>query len=144
MGIQRIWKYVSSEWFYSRSAVFLFSTSAGLVLLTLALGWSLEFVPASITLAVTQQASNPSLAIQLGFALVGVLLTAAYAFVLLGMFRFWTAYDRSSPMTRKIWFVIMIAGFFVGISLGTALYCLAVYLPQVLKNPTRQSQGLAV
>jgi hypothetical protein len=138
MGIQRIWKHVSREWFYNKSSVFLFSISAALVLLTLALG----FVP-GVSLAVTKEASNPSLVVQLGFALVGILLTAAYIFVLLGMFRFWTAYDNSSPIARKIWFVIMIAGF-VGISLGTAVYCFAVYLPQALKNSARQSQGLAV
>jgi len=144
MGTKWLWKHISDEWFYTRSAVWVFSISATLVVLCTVFGGSLEFVPNSVQLFLTKEASNPSLMVQLGFALVAIPLVIAYLVVLVGMFRFWVVCDHSSRMARRIWFVVMIVGMLFGFSLGTALYCFAVYLPQVLKNSSGQSQRVAV
>jgi hypothetical protein len=143
MGMERLWKHVTNEWFYTKSAVWVFSISAALVVLSMAFGWSLEFVPESARDSLTRAFANPSLTAQLGFGLTGISLGLARLVVFVGMFRFWAVCDRSSRMARRIWFVIMIVGF-VGISFGTALYCFAVYVPQVLANSARQSQGVGV
>ncbi|HKV06186.1 MAG TPA: hypothetical protein VJO53_13905 [Candidatus Acidoferrales bacterium] len=142
MSMQLIWKHVSNEWFYTKSALFVFSTSAAIVMLSLTFGWGLEFLPKSVEHSVMNAFSNPSPMAQVGFTLAGVSVAAGHIVIFVGMFRFWAVCDRSRPIARRIWFVIMIVGVLVGLSLGTALYCFMVYLPQMLKNSVKQSQRI--
>jgi hypothetical protein len=125
MSMQIIWKRIKNEWFYTRTAIVLFVTSATIVMLGVAFG---EFGPRNVTI------SN-SLAAQLCFSLAMVSLAFSTLVVIVGMFRYWSVCDQSGQLMHRIWLVIMIVGL-LWLGLGPALYCFAVYLPQTLRNPT--------
>jgi hypothetical protein len=133
MSTAKLWDWLGDGWFYSRAAVSIFSISAALVLISLAFGFTLHLWPDGLRRPITNAFSNSSPVVQSAFALAGIVLGLAYVVIFVGMFRFWRVCDGSSRMARRIWFVMMVVGF-VGLSLGTALYCFAVYLPQVFRN----------
>jgi uncharacterized membrane protein YidH (DUF202 family) len=124
MSMEVIWKRVKNEWFHTRTAIVLFVTSAAIVMLGFAFG---ELWPRNIII-------SRSLAAQLSFSLAMMMWAFSTLVVTFGMFRYWTVGDRSSRMVHRTWLVIMIVGFLLGLGLGPALYCFAVYLPQALKT----------
>ncbi len=124
--MQLIWKRVKNEWFFTRTAMVLFATSAIIVMLGLGLT---ELRPKNAVI-------SSSFTTQLGYSLAGISWALSALVIIVGMFRYWAVCDQSSPIVRRIWFVIMIVGL-VWLVLGPALYCLAVYLPQTLRNPAK-------
>jgi uncharacterized membrane protein YidH (DUF202 family) len=125
-GMDAIWKRIDDRWFYSKTAIGLFGTSATFVALAFVFG---ELWPRDVII-------SSSLTEQVPFTLAMMLLAVSELVVIVGMFRYWIRRDRSSRKARTIWFAIMIVGLFVGLGLGCALYCFAVYMPQTLRNPT--------
>jgi hypothetical protein len=59
----------------------------------------------------------------------------AIFFLWIGMWRYWVRIDESKAWMKKLSFVVLLLGFWY----GSCVYCLAVYLPQVL----RKERGLA-
>jgi len=125
-----LWKYVRNEWFYTKSAAFLFTTSAILVVIFVL---SAGFLPDSFG-----NGANYSIAQQAGFALLGILFGTSNIILLIGMFRFWVACDQSRPIARKIWFAVMIVGL-LRLGLGAAAYCFVAYIPQVARGFSKGS-----
>jgi len=123
MGTNKIWKWITDEWFYSRTAISLFATSATFATLLFAFG---ELGPKNVSI-------SSAFAEQFAITVAAMVLAMSELIVIVGMFRYWTKCDRSSRIVRRIWFAIMILGF-VGLGLGCALCCFAVYLPQTLGN----------
>ena len=58
---------------------------------------------------------------------LGVIGPIAIFFLWLGMWRYWMRLDKSKGLTRRIWFVILLIGFFY----GSVLYYFCVYRSQV-------------
>ena len=127
-----LWKHVKSEWFYTKQAAFVFTTSAILVFILIA---GSEFVPVSFASLTTYSTGE-----QIGFAIAGVTFSISNLLVLSGMFRFSVVCDQSRPIMRRIWFVIMIVGL-LRLGLGAAVYCFAVYLPQITKRLRSETFG---
>jgi hypothetical protein len=127
-----LWKHVKSEWFYTKRAAFFFVTSALIVVIVLAVS---EFLPKAFG-----NPSTYSTVEEVAYTVVMMLWAISNLFVVVGMFRFWVACDKSRPITRKIWFTIMIVGL-LRLGLGAAVYCFAVYLPQVTKRLTHKSES---
>lgn len=130
LQVLSLWKYIKNEWFYTRTAVLVFGTAAFLVCLMIG---GAEVFPRLLSWDAHTTAQ------QIGYALLGVCFGLSNGLVLFGMFRFWVASDKSSRVARRIWFVVMIVGM-LRIGLGAALYCFAVYLPQVFKALRQRAQ----
>ncbi|MGB8476676.1 MAG: hypothetical protein WCE61_21550, partial [Candidatus Acidiferrum sp.] len=47
-------------------------------------------------------------------------------YIWFGMWRYWVKLDTSRPRTKRLWFIILLVGFWW----ASVLYFLAVYLPQ--------------
>jgi hypothetical protein len=118
-----LWKCVKSDWFYTRTATFTFGASAILVCLFIG---SAEFFPRLLSF------DGHTTVQQVGYALLGGCLGFSNALIVVGMFRFWVVCDESSRVARRVWFVVMVVGL-LRLGLGAAIYCFAVYLPQVAK-----------
>jgi hypothetical protein len=61
---------------------------------------------------------------------VGIAGTVAVFFLWLGMWRFWVRLDGSNGITKRVWFLVLLLGFWY----GACLYYYFVYLPQVLRK----------
>jgi hypothetical protein len=112
MILQRFWKRVSDEWIGSMAARLLFGAAAALiVIMTVSLHWAIP--------------QNPGPFAKLGFGLGGILGGLSVFFLWSGMWRYWIRRDSSSRFVRRIWFVILLVGFWY----GAVAYYLCVYLP---------------
>jgi hypothetical protein len=67
---------------------------------------------------------------QLGGAVVGVLGPISLFFLWFGMWRYWMRLDSSTARTKRLWFVILLIGFWY----GSMLYYFCVYRPQVISR----------
>jgi hypothetical protein len=64
------------------------------------------------------------------FAIYFVLLPIAIFFLWFGMWRYWVRIDHASRRDTRMWFVILLVGFWW----GSCSYCLFVYLPQTFNR----------
>jgi hypothetical protein len=114
-----IWTWFKDEWLITRQAAKLFFTSAILVLASVpvVLGWKIDIEKMSFWPRVP-------------FAIYFVLLPIAIFFLWFGMWRYWVRIDHASRRDRRMWFVILLVGFWW----GSCLYCLFVYLPQTFNR----------
>src|SRR3954451_15693035 len=64
------------------------------------------------------------------WGLLGVFGSLSIFFLWLGMWRYWAKVDTSSGWAKRIWFLVMLIGFWY----GSCLYCWCVYLPKVIKR----------
>jgi hypothetical protein len=126
-----LWKRFDNEWFHTRSAVALFATSATVVAVLVAIS---ELFPYAFA-----NAENYSTPKEVTITVAMMLFALSNLIIVVGMFRFWVAFDRSRPIMRRIWFVIMIVGL-LRLGLGAAFYCFAVYVPQVTKGLTERPE----
>jgi tetrahydromethanopterin S-methyltransferase subunit C len=118
-----IWNRITDDWFHSKRAMALFAIAATIAVLGFAFG---ELGP--------KQVNVPNaLTAQVAVSLVAVMWAFSSLAIIVGMFRYWAKLDRSSRMVRRIWFAVMILGL-AGLGFGCAVYCMAVYLPQTLRN----------
>lgn len=67
---------------------------------------------------------------ELGWGIVGALGAPATLFLWVGMWRYWARLDRSGKWTRRLWFVVLLFGFWY----GSVVYCYFAFLPQVWRT----------
>ncbi len=70
-------------------------------------------------------------------SLLGAAVAAGGFSLLVGMWFFWVKCDASLRWQRRVWFVILLFGFFY----GAVLYYLVVYLPEVKKALSSNRSG---
>jgi hypothetical protein len=103
------------DWIVSKRAVTLFLVSVPWILaLTFLFGW-VDF-------------TKPTIWMNIVGGVIGVAGPIALFFLWLGMWRYWVRLDRSTPAKKRIWFAILLVGFWY----GSILYYFFVYRPQVL------------
>lgn len=61
---------------------------------------------------------------------LGFLVPVGVLFLFVGMWRYWMRVDHSRPWIKRIWFFILLVGFWW----GSFLYYFAVYLPQLVRR----------
>ncbi len=120
MSMDVVWKRLNDEWFYSKTAIGLFAAASTIAVSGATFG----------ELGFRSFVISNSFVPQMSITLAAMAWAISMLIVIVGMFRYWTKYDRSSRVSRRIWLAIMIIGFLFGLATGCALYCFAVYLPQ--------------
>ena len=60
--------------------------------------------------------------------------TLALFFLWLGMWRYWARLDCSTRMTKRLWFGVLLFGFWY----GSCLYYFLLYRPQVRRAATAE------
>jgi len=113
-----VWTRFKDEWLITQQAAKLFLVSTFLVL---------ALTPAFLGKIHTDKMP---LWERLPWAILGVLGPVALFFLWLGMWRYWVRLDRSRPWTKRMWFILLLVGFW----LGSCLYCFFVDLPQVYRR----------
>jgi len=109
------WNWFSDEWLTTRQAAKLF------------------FVATLLVLAVTPQAFgwvNPlkmPMWERIPWSILSMLGVLALFFLWVGMWRYWARLDYSTLATKRIWFFILLFGFWY----GSCLYYYCAYRPQV-------------
>jgi len=61
---------------------------------------------------------------------IGMGATVGLFFIWLGMWFYWVRLDGSAAWQKALWFFVLLAGF----CLGSTLYFLFVYLPQMMRR----------
>ena len=123
MILQSLWKRAGDRWFSTNEARIVFGAAAGLILAVTAVLW--RGTP-----------KNPAPAVNVGLGVLGVLAGLSIFFLWSGMWRYWIRCDSSRLLVRRIWFFVMLVGFWY----GAVLYYICVYLP---RTTTRRQQGVA-
>ena len=113
-----IWTWFKDEWLITRQAAKLFVVSTLLVL---------AMTPIFLGNVDTQRTSFWG---RLPWGILGVLGPIALFFLWFGMWRYWVRIDRSGLWAKRMWFVVLLVGFWW----GSCLYCFFVYLPQVFRR----------
>lgn len=67
---------------------------------------------------------------RLPWGVLGVLGPIALFFLWFGMWRYWVRLDNANRWVKRIWFLLLLVGFWW----GSCLYCFLVYLPQVFRR----------
>ena len=113
-----LWDKFRNDWFDTQRAVTLFVVSTLLVL--------------ALTPVFLGQVDPNRLTFwaRLPWGILGILGPIALFFLWLGMWRYWVRVDDGAVWTKRIWFVVLLVGFWW----GSCLYCFAVYVPQVLRR----------
>jgi membrane protease YdiL (CAAX protease family) len=106
------------EWLLSRQAAKLFIL-AGLLVLAV--------TPAFLGLMDTANMSAPT---KLTWDVLGVVGSLGLFFLWFGMWRYWVKLDTSRRWPKRIWFFVLLVGFWW----GSCVYCCFVYLPQVFRK----------
>lgn len=119
MRFERLWlpsSWLKDEWLSTSTAAKLFFLSV-LSVIALTLEYNLDISAASYWQH------------QLWDAL-GVLEAISILFLWLGMWRYWTRIDDSNRSAKRLWFLVLLIGFWW----GSALYYFLVYLPQTVRR----------
>jgi hypothetical protein len=74
--------------------------------------------------------SKLSLWIRIPWTALAVFGTLGLFFLWIGMWWYWVRLDASSGLSKRVWFVVLLAGFWY----GSILYYFSVYLPQVVRR----------
>jgi hypothetical protein len=113
-----IWTWFKDNWLITRQAAKLFAVSTALVL---------ALTPVFLGKVDT---SRMSFWTRLPWGILGILGPIALFFLWFGMWRYWVRIDRSPIWTKRMWFVVLLIGFWW----GSCLYCFFAYLPQVIRR----------
>ena len=113
-----VWNWFSDDWLITQRAAKLFLVSTLLVL---------AVTPILLGRINTQTMSFWA---RLPWGILGVLGSVALFFLWFGMWRYWARVDNSSRWVKRIWFLLLLVGFWW----GSCLYCLFLYLPQVFRR----------
>jgi hypothetical protein len=113
-----LWNRFKDDWLITRQAARLFVVSTLLVL---------ALTPVFLGKIDTQTMPFWT---RLPWGILGILGPIALFFLWFGMWRYWVRIDNSSVWIKRMWFVVLLVGFWW----GSCLYCLLVYLPQVLRR----------
>jgi hypothetical protein len=113
-----IWTWFKDEWLITRQAAKLFFLSTLLVL---------ALTPVFLGKIDT---NTMSFWARLPWGILGILGPIALFFLWFGMWRYWVRIDRSGRWAKRMWFVVLLLGFWW----GSCLYCFFAYLPQVSRR----------
>ena len=111
------------EWLITRQAARLFFASTFLVL---------ALTPVFLGRGVT---ADMPLWMRIPWGILGVVGPLAVFFLWIGMWRYWAVVDDSKVYGKRLWFLILLLGFWY----GSCLYCYLVYLPQVMRGGRSQT-----
>ena len=111
-----IWTWFKDEWLVTRQAALLFLLSTFLVL---------GLIPLFLGVVDT---TTMAFWARLPWGILWTLGPIALFFLWFGMWRYWVRIDHSSTRTKRMWFVILLVGFWW----GSCLYCLFLYLLEVM------------
>ena len=117
IGPLGLWNRFDEQWIGTRRAALLFLIASFFVLslVPVFFGW------------VQPSKSSPSNFI---WGVVGVLGSISIFFLWIGMWKYWARLDRSGRWAKRLWFIVMLVGFWD----GSCLYCWCIYLPQVIRS----------
>jgi hypothetical protein len=118
IGPSGLWNRFKDDWLITRQASSLFLASTIL---------ALALTPAFLGTGVT---ANVPLWMRIPWGILGIVGPLAVCFLWLGMWRYWVRIDDSAAYAKRLWFVILLLGFWY----GSCLYCYFVYLPQVMRT----------
>ncbi len=122
IGPSGVWNSFKDDWLSTRQAARLFFASTIFVL---------ALIPVSRGLVDPARMMLWMRVPLIIFAMVG---TLALLFLWIGMWKYFARVDDSSGYAKRLWFLILLVGFWY----GSCLYCYFVYLPQVMRrNRTR-------
>jgi len=113
-----VWNWFKDDWLTTRQAarVFLVSTFLVLALTPVLLG--------------KIDTKAMSLWARLPWGILGILGPIALFFLWFGMWRYWVRIDNASKWAKRMWFLVLLFGFWW----GSCVYCYFVYLPQVFRR----------
>ena len=92
------------------------------------------FVIALTPMFIGYMPSSPSALTEMIWGAVGVCGALALFIIWVAMWRYWARVDNSNAWVKRLWFIILLAGFWY----GSVLYYYCVYLPQ------RRRRGLNI
>jgi hypothetical protein len=118
VGPSGVWNSFKDDWLVSTQAARLFFASTIFVLALIPVARGMVD-PARMMLWVRIPLTI--------FAMVG---TLALLFLWIGMWKYFARVDDSSVYAKRLWFLILLFGFWY----GSCLYCYFVYLPQVIRR----------
>ena len=72
---------------------------------------------------------------RLPWGLLGIVGPIALFFLWFGMWRYWLRLDNSRVWAKRVWFFILLIGFWW----GSVLYYFFVYLPQIIRKTRTES-----
>jgi hypothetical protein len=109
---------MADDWLTSSRAAKLFfaATLLALALFPVFQGW-IDF-------------ARMSLWMRISLTMFYMLATCALLFLWLGMWTYWVRLDESKTYSKRLWFLILLFGFWY----GSCVYCYFVYLPQVIRR----------
>ena len=118
IGPFALWTSFTDDWLVSRQAVRLFLISAVLVLLLTPtfFGWV--------------DTSKMALFQRLPWGVLGIVGSIGLLFLWFGMWRYWLRLDHSSVWNKRLWFIVLLFGFWW----GSCLYFFFSYLPGVARR----------
>lgn len=119
MRLERLWlptSWVTDEWLSTSTAVKLFFLSA-LCVIALTLEYNFD----------TSKASSWQLYL---WDALGVVEAIGILFLWLGMWRYWARIDDSNRSGKRLWFAVLLIGFWW----GSVLYYFLAYLPQTARR----------
>jgi hypothetical protein len=121
IGPSGLWNRFKDDWLVTRQASRLFVASTIL---------ALALTPVFLGMGVT---ANMPLWMRIPWGILGIVGPLAVFFLWIGMWRYWVRVDDSAVYAKRLWFLILLLGFWY----GSCIYCYFVYLPQVMR--TRRS-----
>jgi hypothetical protein len=110
---------IRDEWLVSRQAVKLFIAATLLVL-------ALTAMFGIMIMCGVENTNGMPFMLRLPIGILAIAGTMALFFVWLGMWRFWLRIDSSGKAAKRLWFGLLLLGFWY----ASCLYVYAVYLPQ--------------
>jgi len=113
-----VWNWFEDDWLATRRAAWLFLVSTFLVL---------ALTPVLLGKFDTKAMSFWA---RLAWGILGVLGPIALFFLWFGMWRYWARIDNASRWAKRMWFLVLLVGFWW----GSCVYCYFVYLPQVFRR----------
>lgn len=123
IGPSGLWNRFKDDWLITRQAARLFFVSTILVL---------ALTPVFLGRVVT---TNMPLWMRVPWGILGIVGPLALFFLWIGMWRYWVRVDDSKAYAKRLWFLILLLGFWY----GSCLYCYFVYLPQVMRRSRSQA-----
>lgn len=113
-----IWTWFKDDWLITRQAAKLFFIASLLVTV--------------MTIAFLDEIDTTKISfwMRLPWGILGVVGPIALFFLWLGMWRYWVRIDNASRWVKRLWFLVLLIGFWW----GSCLYFFIVYLPQVLRR----------
>jgi len=114
----KLWDDLGEDWLCSRRAAKTFLLATVLIF------------PTSLQMLGKVTPESLPLWAQYPWLFICVVGTAALFFLWFGMWRYWAKLDHSNRATKRLWFVVLLFGLWI----GACFYFYGAYLPQVIRQ----------